>query len=316
MNIEQEFNKPELSVIIVNYNSGTYAVDCIKSLFVQQDIQLEIIVVDNASQDNSIELLKNNFADRIQLITSNENLGFARANNLAASIAKGEFLLLLNPDTVLIQNDTLRTLVNVLIHNPQIGLLSPLIDEPRKNKQVYPRYRYPSTRHLKYTEIFKELPGQIAWVLGACMLIKCPVFEEIGGFDPDYFLYGEDTDICLKLRLAKYEIGFAEDVRIMHVGGASEFGADTLEKWLRKKRGLYLFLIKHLDARDVISIAKAEILKSRIYLLGLQFKYLFNRNNTSKLYLSELEDKRHRLQATIIAARESADLAQKQQINQ
>jgi GT2 family glycosyltransferase len=231
-------------------------------------------------------------------------------------MANGMFLLLLNPDTVLMRSDTLKILVDRLASNPQIGLLSPLIEEPRKDKQVYPRYRYPSTGHLKYTKIFNALPGQIAWVLGACMLIKHSVFEVIGGFDPDYFLYGEDTDICLKLRLAKYEIGFAEDVRIMHVGGASEFGANTLEKWLRKKRGLYLFFTKHLDTRDVIRIAKVETLKSRIYLFGLQCKYLFNRNNASQLYLTELEDNKHRLQATIIAARESVDYAKKQLINQ
>ena len=314
MNLEQKFNKPELSVIIVNYNSGTYAIDCINALFLQIDIQFEVIVVDNASNDKSAELLINNFVDRIKFVPSDENLGFAKANNLAAKISNGTFLLLLNPDTVLIQSNTLRSLVDELNSNPHIGLLSPLIDEPRKNKQVYPRYRYPSTHHLKFTETFKKLPGKIAWVLGACMLIKRSVFEEIGGFDPDYFLYGEDTDICLKLRLAKYEIGFIENVKIMHVGGASEFGSHTFEKWLRKKRGLYLFLTKHLDTRDVIRIAKAETLKSKIYLLGLQFTYLFNLNKTSEFYLNQQKDKRHRLQATIIAATESIDLAKKQKI--
>ena len=81
----------QLSIIIVNFNSGLYAVDCIASLFKQVNINFEIIVVDNASQDNGIELLRENFSDQITLIESKENLGFGRANNLAVSQACGEY---------------------------------------------------------------------------------------------------------------------------------------------------------------------------------------------------------------------------------
>src|SRR6478609_822446 len=130
-----------LSIIIVNYNSGTYAVDCIDSLLKQVGISFEIIVIDNASQDNSVDLLRAKFVDQITLIKSDENLGFGRANNLAVTKAGGEYLLLLNPDTVIEDENALKTLTEKLISNPKIGMLGPAIDEPRKAKQVLPRYR-------------------------------------------------------------------------------------------------------------------------------------------------------------------------------
>lgn len=289
----------QLSIIIVNYNSGNYAVSCIDSLFKQVGVGFEIIVIDNASQDNSIDLLQEKFADQIMLIKSDENLGFGRANNLAVTKASGEYLLLLNPDTIIEDSNALKILIERLINNPQIGLIGPAIDEPRKGKQVLPRYSYPSSRGLRYSTKFKELPGKISWLLGACLLIKASVFDEISGFDPDYFLYGEDADICLRVRLAGYEIGYCDAVKITHVAGVSEFGADTLDKWLRKKRGVFLFSRKHFDRRDTLKLAKIAIIKSKLYLMVLNFTALFSHQNNPVF-----EDKKHRLQATIIAAKE------------
>ena len=287
-------------MIIVNYNSGSYALDCIRSLAGQRDVNLEIIVVDNASKDNSLELFAANMPDEVLLIKSHENLGFGRANNLAASRASGDFLLLLNPDTKIDDPYAIKKLLETLQRQPKLGLLAPAVDEPRKNKQVLPRYRYPAANQLSYTQKLKQLPGKIAWVLGACMLIKRSVYNEIHGFDEDFFLYGEDVDICLRLRLVGYEIGYVDDVRIMHISGASEIGADTLDKWLRKRRGIYLFYLKHYDARDVLHIARKAILKSKFYLLALRLRTIFSDKN-SPAFL----DKMHRLQATISVADET-----------
>lgn len=292
-------NKLKLSVIIVNYNSGNYALDCIHSLQKQQGIDFEIIVVDNASQDNRVSLLKEQLGNHIQLIESPENLGFGRANNLAASQAGGEYLLLLNPDTVISDQHALKTLVSALEASPQAGLLGPAIEEPRKNKRVLPRYRYPSSSHLKYTTKFNQLPGKIAWLLGACLLIKCSFYHEIGGFDPDYFLYGEDADIGLKVRLAGYEVAYCEAVKITHVAGVSEAGSNTLDKWLRKKRGLFLFCTKHFDKRDAIHLANMSVIKSYIYLSFLLLGNML-KNKDDLVY----QDRRSRLLATITAARE------------
>lgn len=288
-----------VSVIIVNYNSGSYAKTCIESLFKQVNVKLEVIVVDNASADNSVQMLKNAFGKKISLIESKENLGFGRANNLAATKAKGDFFLLLNPDTDMPDNKTVSQLANFIESNQHLGMVGPKIHEPRKNKYITPRLSYPSAKKLKFKHKFNNLPGNIAWLLGACLLIRREAYQEISGFDPDYFLYGEDADIGLRLRQHGYEIGYCEDVIINHVSGASELGADSLDKWLRKRRGIFLFYCRHYERSDVLKIAKTTIVKSKFYLALMSFSGLFgSKNNVAFI------DKKHRLQATVIVAKE------------
>jgi N-acetylglucosaminyl-diphospho-decaprenol L-rhamnosyltransferase len=289
-----------VSVLTVNYNSCSYAKACIESLLKQVNVKLEIIVVDNASADDSVMVLKKAFSQKITLIESKENLGFGRANNLAASKAKGEFLLLLNPDTEIQDPLALSKMLNFLSENPKLGMVGPAIYEPRKGKYVAPRLSYPSFKRIKFKSKFESLPGKIAWLLGACLLLKRDVYEEIAGFDPDYFLYGEDADIGLRLRQRGYEIGYYEPVVINHVSGASELGADSLDKWLRKKRGVFLFFSKHYEHSDVLKIAKMAIIKSKFYLTLMKFSGLFGGK-----YNVDFIDKKHRLQATITAAIEA-----------
>ena len=286
-----------VSVLIVNYNSGNYAKACIESLFNQNNITLEIIVVDNASADDSVKVLSASFGKKITLIESKHNLGFGRANNLAASLAKGDLLLLLNPDTEIQDPLAMNKMVDFLIENPKLGMVGPKIYEPRKNKYVTPRFTYPQSKKLKFRDQLENLPGKIAWLLGACLLLKHEVYQAIAGFDADYFLYGEDADIGLRIRQHGCEIGYCDTVKIMHVSGASEIGADSLDKWLRKKRGVFLFYTKHYDRRDVLKIAKSAMIKSKFYLAKMWFSGLFDcKNNVA------FTDKKHRLQATIIAA--------------
>lgn len=288
-----------VSVITVNYNSGSYAKTCINSLLKQSNINLEIIVVDNASVDGSVKILKESFGDKITLLESKENLGFGRANNWGASKAKGEFLLLLNPDTEIADNLAICKMIDFLELSPQTGMIGPRIYEPRKNKFVKPRLSYPSSKNLKFNEKLQSLPGVIAWLLGACLLIRRDVYEEISGFDSDYFLYGEDADIGLRIRQHGYKIGYCEDVVVNHVSGTSELGADSLDKWLRKKRGIFLFYMKHYDRRDVLKIAKRVISNSNLYLKYLSISALFQSNNM------KFTDKKHRLEASVIVAKEA-----------
>lgn len=290
---------PFVSVIIVNYNAGSYVLTCVSSLLQQREVRLELIVIDNASSDNSLELLKSGLPETVQLILSEVNLGFGRANNLAIASSHGDYLLVLNPDTQIEDVYVIKKLVDRLNSNQRVGLLAPAVVEPRKNKVVLPRFDYPSSKYLRKTLKLKSLPGKIAWVLGACMLLKREIFQQIGGFDKDFFLYGEDVDLCLRVRLAGYEIDYASDVSILHVSGASEIGASSLDKWLRKRRGIFMFYKKHYAIEDQRAIAKRVLFRSTCYLLVLQIKMnLFNLNSPADI------DKKARLQASIIVARE------------
>lgn len=290
---------PYVTVIIVNYNSGQYALECISSLLLQSDVKLQIIVVDNASPDNSLELFEAHLPETVLLIRSEINLGFGKANNLAAKSAQGDYLLILNPDTRIDDTHAIIKLVDRLNGKPQVGLLAPSVYEPRKDKLVLPRFSYPSSKQLRHPGKLKTLPGEIAWVLGACMLMEREVFLQINGFDEDFFLYGEDVDICLRIRMAGYEIDYAEDISITHVSGASEMAAPSLDKWLRKRRGIFMFYKKHYAVEDQVAIARRLLLRSKCYLFMLLIKTKFFRKVTS----ADL-DKQARLRASTIAAEE------------
>lgn len=299
MQTQPLFSDNLVSVIVVNYNSGSYAKTCIESLLKQANVRLEIIVVDNASADDSVNVLKNTFGEKITLIVSQENLGFGNANNLAATKASGDFLLLLNPDTEISNPQAIACLIDFMNKQPQHGLVGPKIFEPRKNKYVSPHFTYPASKRLKFTSKLSQLPGEIAWLLGACMLVRRTVYNQISGFDKDYFLYGEDADICLRIRQLGLTIGYCEAVTILHASGASEIGADSLDKWLRKKRGIMLFYKKHYHPKDVLNIANAAISKSQFGLVLMRFFAPFQgKNKIARL------DKKHRLEATMIAAKE------------
>jgi N-acetylglucosaminyl-diphospho-decaprenol L-rhamnosyltransferase len=288
-----------VSALIVNYNSGSHAIECISSLQAQQIDDLEIIVVDNASQDDSVALLRSACDNRITLIESRENLGFGRANNLAAAKARGQFLLLINPDAELHGNDAVSTLVEYLQQNQTMGIAGPEIHEPSKNKYVLPRKTYPSQRQLKFTKGLNSLPGEIAWILGACLIMRKSTFQQIHGFDPDFFLYGEDADICLRVRKAGLAVGYCSAAKITHVGGASEASAIPLDKFLRKKRGYYLFCKKHYDARDTHRIARHALISARVGQLKLALKKILRVGSQQ-----QRKQQTHRLEAAKIAAAE------------
>jgi GT2 family glycosyltransferase len=299
---ESHQKQPSVSAIIVNYKSGAYAVECIRSLLDQKYDSLEIIVVDNASGDGSVDLLRSAFGNVIKLIESPDNLGFGQANNLAASHAKGDYLLLVNPDARLLDNAFISALVSFLEQQPAIGIAGPEIHEPSKQKYVLPKKKYPSEGRLKNRDALKWLPGPYAWILGACMCLKRSLYEQIGGFDPDFFLYGEDTDICLRVRKAGYQIGYCEAAKLTHVGGASEAAAIPLDKFLRKKRGFFLFCRKHYAAADVKRIARLSLVTTYFASLKVAIRKLLRMGNAQ-----DLNNRLQRIDATRIVIRETIE---------
>lgn len=253
-----------VSAIIVNYNTCEHTNACIESLMLQKEVLLQIIVVDNNSQDGSVDLLTNRFGNKIELIVNDDNLGFGKANNIGAKFAHGTYIACVNPDIKLESPDTLSQLVRVLDSDNQLGLVAPKVAEPRKRRVIKPKMVYPQQHLLKHTQFLKDLPGKYAWFLGAFMLLPANVYREIAGFDEDFFLYGEDTDICLRVRKAGYKIDYVDTITVMHWSGASEEKSDTYDKWLRKKRGYYQFCFKHYDTKDFLVILKRRLWVCRL----------------------------------------------------
>lgn len=218
----------ELSVILVNYNGIQYLDACLKS--VQQylnEISYEIILIDNNSQDDSCKFIKENYSE-VHLIESKNNNGFGKGNNLAVQEAKGEFLLLLNVDTVL--QGQLKTVFNYLKNHKEIGALG--INMWDGNKEyLQAAGQFPNPVNLfwmkKAFQFHKDfVSGQFSkelyevdWLTGSFILMPKFVFTEIGGFDEDYFLYVEDVDFCKRIADLGYKrIFYSKQNYIHHVG--------------------------------------------------------------------------------------------------
>ncbi|MEE9420161.1 MAG: glycosyltransferase family 2 protein, partial [Desulfatiglandaceae bacterium] len=208
----------DLSVIIVNYNTAAFLKRCLNSLSSQGDFNLKVIVIDNASDDNSQELVRNEFP-WVELVANKQNLGFARANNQALRFCKSKYVYFLNPDTE-VQHGALVAMTRFMDSHPEVGLAGNRIINPDGSPQSSVETRYPGQKHAR--EELKGLEGGIAWVLGASMIARARLIEDLGGFDERFALYGEEQDLCLRIRKAGWAIGHIPDAVVIHWGGQSE----------------------------------------------------------------------------------------------
>jgi GT2 family glycosyltransferase len=239
-------------------------------------------VVDNASTDDGAVLIGKNHPS-VRLIVNANNRGFAAANNQALAVCRGDFILFLNPDTE-VQPEALRRMMAYLENNPHIGLAGPKIVNPDGTLQESISYRYPGQKHTG--DELRGLKGTIACVLGAAMIARRECLTVVGGFDEDFFLYGEDQDLCLRMRRAGKEIGYIAEAVIMHLGGQSERETPTGELWRKKTRAEYLFYCKHYCPETIDRIVRRELLKARfrIALLNITRRFpLCRQENVAKI---------------------------------
>jgi N-acetylglucosaminyl-diphospho-decaprenol L-rhamnosyltransferase len=238
----------ELSILIVNWNALDYLRECIASIYDNSSgIAFEIIVVDNASTKGDIDVLKATFPAVIT-IKSLQNLGFARANNLACRQAKGAYVLLLNPDTKLVGPaintllDTMRSLPDAGIVgcrqvNPDLTVQTTSIQKfPTIINQVlnieYLRRRWPACRLWNIAPLYRDhaAPVVVDVIPGACMLLRREVFERIGMFSEEYFMYAEDIDLNYKVARLGYRNYYVSNAVIIHYGGVSS-SQKSVNQW-------------------------------------------------------------------------------------
>jgi len=250
-------SEPRVGIVVVSFNSEGEIDGCVTSAAAQKGVVTEIIVVDNASGDGTAELVR-----RLpcQLIESVENLGFGRACNLGARQASGDYLFFLNPDARFERDNSLETAIRCLESHPRWGMAGVRILSPSGTEVERPRSDYPGERSLPYP--MGKLPGTIAWVLGAGMLFRRDVFEQLGGFDPDFFLYAEEIDLCLRTRKAGFEIGFVRESAVTHVGGSSVSTLAPARLAELKLRGLLTFMSKHYSPEVCRKLIRKEILRA------------------------------------------------------
>ena len=199
----------KLSVIIVNYNVRPYLTACLDSVQrALEGIESEVFVVDNHSDDDSVEVISRDYA-WVHLINNRENLGFSKANNIAILQAQGDYILLLNPDTV-VAEDTLKSAIDFMDQNPKAGgagvrmhnadgTLAPESRRAIPTPFVAARKMLGFTKRYYMSYLSWDAPAQIEVVSGAFMLLRHKAIYEVGMLDEDFFMYGEDIDLSYRL---------------------------------------------------------------------------------------------------------------------
>ncbi len=243
----------KLSIVILNYNVRYFLELCLKSVkAATTHIDAEIIVVDNASKDDSCEMVKAQFPD-VKLIENKVNLGFSKGNNIGVAQAKGEYLCILNPDTV-VAEDTFDKLLaySKTLTNPG-AIACKLIDgagnylpESKRNipyvraalKKLMGNATYYYANHLEANQV-----GAIDVLVGAFMFLKRSVYNEVKGFDEDYFMYGEDIDLSYKIVKAGYKNYYLGTTSVIHFKGESTLRDKNYAK--RFYGAMQIFYKKH-----------------------------------------------------------------------
>ncbi|MFA5928097.1 MAG: glycosyltransferase family 2 protein [Candidatus Margulisiibacteriota bacterium] len=221
---------PELSIIIVSYNNAQLLEDCIASIKASMPIGTapEVIVVDNNSADNTVAMLQNKFPE-VKLILNKDNKGFAAANNQGIRIAQGEYVMLLNNDTVII-NDALSKMITYLREHPKIGLLGPRLLNGDRSVQAQGSMLGPHFWNSK-------IPVETKFLRGAVFLTSKKVLDQVGLLDENFFFYNEDIDFCWRINKAGLKVVYYPLAEVIHFGGKT----DWRRQWLGLKSTLYLW---------------------------------------------------------------------------
>jgi len=251
----------DVSIIIVSWNTKDKLNDCLISIYRQAPkLTYEVIVVDNASGDGSAEMVKREFPEAI-LLQNDENRGFAAANNIGMAVAQGRYVLLLNSDTIVLDNAIGQAISFADLH-PESAVVGCKVLNPDGTLQRT-CFMFPSLLNmlLSSTYLYKLFPRskffgreQMTWwdrddvrevdvVTGCFMLVRREAIEQIGLLDERFFLYGEETDWCYRFKQAGWKVVFAPVGQIIHLGGVSS--SKMARKTLQLRGAILQFIDKH-----------------------------------------------------------------------
>ncbi|BDQ04200.1 glycosyltransferase [Ignavibacterium sp.] len=273
----------DLSIIIVNYNVKEFLKNLLHSIKkASQNLSTEIIVVDNASDDGSIEMLREKFPE-VKLIANDKNLGFGKANNIGLQLAKGKYILLINPDT-LVAEDTFTKLIEFFETHPDAGMVGCKILNPDGSLQLACRRSFPGpwTSFTKVTGLSTLFPKsklfakynltyldenqtyEVDAISGSFMMMRKEVYDKVDGFDEQFFMYGEDLDLCFRIQKAGYKIYYVHTTQIIHYKGEST-KRSSLDETKVFYQAMHLFVKKHLSSSFIVEL----ILRSAIAIRSL-----------------------------------------------
>ncbi|NJD23531.1 MAG: glycosyltransferase [Melioribacter sp.] len=284
----------DLSIIIINYNVKEFLLNLLDSLRkAVKNISTEIIIVDNASDDGSVEILREKFPN-IKLIANKKNVGFGSANNQALQVAKGKYFLLINPDTI-VREDTLIKMLGFFDKTPQVGIAGCKVLNPDGSLQLACRRGFPGpwTSFTKVMGLSKLFPKsrlfarynltflnenqtyEVDAISGAFMMMRKEVYEKIGGFDQQFFMYGEDLDLCYRVQKSGYKVYYVHNTEIIHYKGEST-KRSSLDETKIFYDAMHLFVRKHFSTSFIIeSILQIAILFRKLIAFANVYKLAF-----------------------------------------
>ncbi|MBK7032489.1 MAG: glycosyltransferase [Ignavibacteria bacterium] len=284
--------KPDISVLIVNYNVKDYLLQCLRSLqAVLPGVTKEVIVVDNNSQDNSVADLQPLFPD-VTWIALPENIGFGKANNRGLEDCNGRYVLFLNPDTI-VGHDTLNVMVRYMDNEPSAGIAGCKVLNPDGSFQVACRRGLPtpwasfcklfglqslfpaSPLFARYNLTYKPIDAtyEVDALIGAFMVVRTDLVKQQGGFDPAFFMYGEDIDLCYRIQKSGSKVMYVHTTSIVHYKGESTKRSsinevrvfyDAMEIFARKHFGGSRVFLALLRLGIVLRALMARAMRKRV----------------------------------------------------
>lgn len=230
--------RPDISIIIVSWNVAQLLEDCLHSVYDNTpDMSLEVIVVDSASSDNTVQMVKEKFP-QVMLLAQAENVGFTRGNNIGLGVATGKYLFLLNPDTVILE-DTIRQMVNYLENHPKMGIVGPhTLNSDMTHQSTRRRFPTVGTAFFESTwlegiaprnlldryyvrDVSDDAVSDVDWVQGSALMARREIYDQIGGLDIGYIMFWEELDWCKRAKLAGWGVSYLGTSKIIHHGGKS-----------------------------------------------------------------------------------------------
>lgn len=289
----------DVSIIVVAWNVRQLLEDCLKSVFEQTSgINFEVIYVDNASEDGSVEMVKEKFPE-VTIIENDENKGFIKANNQGIEISKGRYVLLLNSDTIVLDN-AIATVVKHADANPEAAVVGLKVLNPDRTLQrncfmfpsvlnlflfatylykVFPKSKFWGRQHMTWWD-FDE-PKEVETVCGSCSLVRQEAIRQVGVMDKKYFVYGDDPDWCYRFKKNGWKVLFTPEASIIHYGGQNTKHMARTFRW-QLTGSILIFMKLH---RSKASFPIACFLSALFFFIRIPYwliSAVINKNDRSK----------------------------------
>ncbi len=287
-----------LSVVIVTFNPGELVLECLRSLPGNVAGEpLEVIVVDNASQDGTPSRIEGEFP-HVRLIANQSNGGFAAANNQGLRLARGQYLLLLNPDVV-VHPGALESMVAYMEASPQVGIVGPrtfdgmgqvaLTARPEftplsilwQYLQLHRLFPNRVTGRYRRAALASQHPFEVSWVQASCLMLRRAVYEEIGGLDEGFFLFAEEPDLCERARSQGWEVVYLPSAEVTH------YESSTTSRYAPQKIRCHhispLYYFRKRDQKGPIRVLKVGFTIELIVKLAIRLAEAIVRHDSERL---------------------------------